>query len=272
MEQDDDVSVEVNGSTIRFDEVIITSPLGWLQSNKHLFEPALPSRLSSAISNIGYGNLDKVYITFASAFWEHANHQGTGGDVSTQQDIPNTTATAAPHHQSGDNKYDEHYPGFTLFYSNKDYDGTDSGIHNSMNMAGLPATCAHPSLLFYVFGECAKEIGRLVADTLPGKLDAKLIDYFRPQFSLMPGYSQDDPACQPRAAFATNWSSDELAGYGSYSTMRTGLEEGDEDIECMRHGMPERHVWLAGEHTAPFVALGTVTVSVHYPIYVLPGF
>jgi len=27
----------------------------------------------------------------------------------------------------------------------------------------------------------------------------------------------------------------------------------------MRKGVPERGVWIAGEHTAPFVALGTVT-------------
>lgn len=33
----------------------------------------------------------------------------------------------------------------------------------------------------------------------------------------------------------------------------------DEDIEALRAGMPDRGVWLAGEHTAPFVALGTVT-------------
>ena len=27
----------------------------------------------------------------------------------------------------------------------------------------------------------------------------------------------------------------------------------------MRKGMPERGVWLAGEHTAPFLGLGTTT-------------
>lgn len=27
----------------------------------------------------------------------------------------------------------------------------------------------------------------------------------------------------------------------------------------MRRGVPERGIWLAGEHTAPLVALGTVT-------------
>ena len=33
----------------------------------------------------------------------------------------------------------------------------------------------------------------------------------------------------------------------------------DRDIEALREGCPERGVWFAGEHTAPFVALGTVT-------------
>ena len=33
----------------------------------------------------------------------------------------------------------------------------------------------------------------------------------------------------------------------------------DQDIEALREGCPERGVWFAGEHTAPFVALGTVT-------------
>ena len=33
----------------------------------------------------------------------------------------------------------------------------------------------------------------------------------------------------------------------------------DRDIEALREGEPERGLWFAGEHTAPFVALGTVT-------------
>jgi hypothetical protein len=58
---------------------------------------------------------------------------------------------------------------------------------------------------------------------------------------------------------ATAWANDELAGYGSYCNFQTGLEKGDEDVEVLRKGMPERGVWIAGEHAAPFVALGTVT-------------
>jgi hypothetical protein len=33
----------------------------------------------------------------------------------------------------------------------------------------------------------------------------------------------------------------------------------EEDIKALRWGMPERGIWLAGEHTAPFVALGMLT-------------
>ena len=63
----------------------------------------------------------------------------------------------------------------------------------------------------------------------------------------------------------TNWQNDELAGFGSYTTFqasdpaRDGEVQLDKDIEALREGCPERGIWFAGEHTARFVALGTVT-------------
>lgn len=30
------------------------------------------------------------------------------------------------------------------------------------------------------------------------------------------------------------------------------------DVEAIRYGMPEQHIYFAGEHTAPFDGLGTV--------------
>lgn len=65
--------------------------------------------------------------------------------------------------------------------------------------------------------------------------------------------------CQPTGCFATDWLHDDLAGNGSYSNFQVGLQDGDRDICAMREGVPSEGVWLAGEHTAPFVALGTVT-------------
>lgn len=62
------------------------------------------------------------------------------------------------------------------------------------------------------------------------------------------------------AALATDWTHDALAGWGSYANFQTGTGGAlDGDIEALRRGAPERGLWFAGEHTAPFVGLGTVT-------------
>lgn len=243
------VVIEVEGRQEEYDEVIVTAPLGWLQRNQDtFFDPPLPERLSKAIKNIGYGNLDKVLITFPKAFWEETSSPQDGDTSSNSKDAaPNVTATTQPHHQSEQQDDDSHYPPFTLFYSDK-----ESHIQNAMNLASLPPPHAHPTLLFYIFGSSAAEIAKLTSDK-------EIINYFRPHFSLIDGYSPSNPDCEPSAVLSTNWTSDELAGYGSYSTFRTGLEEGDKDIEIMRHGLPESHIWFAGEHTSPFEALGTVT-------------
>jgi hypothetical protein len=86
-----------------------------------------------------------------------------------------------------------------------------------------------------------------------------LTEFFTPYYSRLPNYAANNPDHQPISLLATAWANDELAGYGSYANFQTGLERGDQDVEVMRRGLPERGIWLAGEHTAPFVALGTVT-------------
>jgi hypothetical protein len=59
----------------------------------------------------------------------------------------------------------------------------------------------------------------------------------------------------------TTWQADRFAGNGSYCNFQVGLERGDEDIQVMRAagGLTTQGLWLAGEHTAPFIALGTTT-------------
>jgi hypothetical protein len=86
-----------------------------------------------------------------------------------------------------------------------------------------------------------------------------VIKFFQPYFSLLPHYDEASEDCSPSGWVATDWVLDEWAGNGSYCNFQTGLVEGDKDIETMRGGLPDRHLWFAGEHTAPFVALGTVT-------------
>lgn len=51
-----------DGNIFKFDEVVMTNPLGWLQKNEKIFNPVLPARFSQATNAIGYGSLEKVCI------------------------------------------------------------------------------------------------------------------------------------------------------------------------------------------------------------------
>jgi hypothetical protein len=257
-----------DGEALEFDDVVVTVPLGCLKRDKPTFRPPLPSRLSEAINSIGYGTLDKVYITFPSAFWDtprngvHDLGSPVHGALDLQSSTPNVTATTVPLHQPiiGDSSHDGashlgfiHWlaPSYAADSNPKRWDP------QAMNLGALPGSTAHPTLLFYIYGPCSEHMASLVSSAASDSdRDSKLISFFQPYFSRLPGYSASDPACKPRAILATAWASDEYAGYGSYSNFQVGLDKGDQDIEVMREGVPERGIWLAGEHTAPFVALG----------------
>ncbi|KAF2851758.1 FAD/NAD(P)-binding domain-containing protein [Plenodomus tracheiphilus IPT5] len=263
------VTVDINGKESEtFDEVVMTAPLGWLKRNLDVFEPTLPARLKASIDSIGYGYLDKVYINFPTAFWNEMSSDAVPSSRSPDHGIPNVTATAAPLHQNTDNQSSpaasinlSHWPGFTHWAAPSYAEHTNPSRWNqeAVNLAALPGSTAHPTLLFYIFGPTSLHIAKMLASNPESNHQEVLIEFFHPYFSRLPNYSVNNPNHQPKAVLATAWANDELSGYGSYCNFQVGLETGDKDIEAMRWGMPERGVWLAGEHTAPFVALGTVT-------------
>ncbi|EPE05631.1 amine oxidase [Ophiostoma piceae UAMH 11346] len=247
--------VTSTGNNYSFDEVVCTTPLGWLKKNAvAAFSPPLPDRLLQAVDSIGYGCLEKVYISFAEAFW-HRPDPETGRIVR--------------------GFYQWLAPGVYAQPSNPEHLSQEA-----VDLASLPGPAAHPTLLFYIFGRqsqiitdklaelrdeedsktAASRTDELSETTAPNsKQAAFLLDYFQPYFGTLPNYDPVSPACAPTACLATNWLHDDLAGNGSYSNFQVGLTAGDEDIRLMREGLPERRLWFAGEHTAPFVALGTAT-------------
>ncbi|KAF1849329.1 FAD/NAD(P)-binding domain-containing protein [Cucurbitaria berberidis CBS 394.84] len=263
------VLVDIEGKESEtFDEVVMTAPLGWLKRNMDAFVPELPKRLKEGISSIGYGHLDKVYINFPTAYWnESSTASATAPSASQDQSLPNVTATIAPLHQplssqSPESSVDSsHYPGFTHWVRPNYAPDTNPQQWNqeAVNLAALPGRSAHPTLLFYIYGPTSLHIAKLLASTPPSEHHALLTSFFRPYFSRLPNYISTNPSHQPKSILATAWANDELAGYGSYCNFQVGLERGDQDVEVMRRGLPERGLWLAGEHTSPFVALGTVT-------------
>ena len=214
--------------------MVMTAPLGWLQKNKQTFYPPLPSRLSQAIDNIGYGTLEKVFVTFPRAFW--LNDRGEPAD---------------PQFKGG----------FTQWLSPLYAEDTNPRRWNQENvdLATLPGPCAHPTLLYYIYGDQSVTLSSDLAGLSEKDRQDYLTKFFQPYFSLLPNYVENSKDCIPATCLATNWTADELAGYGSYTTFRTGLEEGDKDIEIMREGLPGRGLWFAGEAMSPFVALGTTT-------------
>ena len=237
------------GETLRFDEVVATTPLGWLKRNQNAFHPALSPRLAEAIDSSSYGRLEKVYIAFPSAFWQKPSPSARG----TNPDLSESSGAAS------DTKRE--FQDFAHWMHPTYAPETNPHAWNqeAVNLAALPAACAHPTLLFYIYGQCSTYITDRMASMPASQHEGFLASFFAPYYSRIPNYDAASPACKPSKLLATSWCTDEMAGHGSYCNFQVGLEHGAEHIEAMRQGLPERRLWLAGEHTAPFVAIGTVT-------------
>ena len=236
------------GGAESFDAVVLTVPLGLLKRSIPALKPDLPSRMSSAIENISYGRLEKAFVSFDVAFWDRSGGIPTAKDSETSN------------------------PVFRRFlhplYASSNPHSHDIGM---MSLNSLPGGIRHPTLLFYIHGDFATEMVDLLAPHEPGSesYDSALEALLSPYYSRLPNYDPKLSECKPRAFYATAWQRDEYAGFGSYTNFQIPnppVEEGspdyphlDKDIETLRHGLPERGLWLAGEHTAPFIALGTVT-------------
>lgn len=215
-------------STYSVDSLIVTIPLGCLKRSAITFDPPLPQRIQQSIHSLSYGHLEKVYIRFPAAYW------------------------------FGDSKS----PGFFTFLTPRYAPETNPNQWHMccFSLAHLPEPYAQATLLFYIFGPTSAHLTSesfASPDTAAGF--AQYAKFFEPYFSRLCGYDADSPDCKPADILRTNWSSDEYAGYGSYSNFQVGLEDGERDIEVFREGLRDRGIWFAGEHTAPVLGLGSVS-------------
>ncbi|KFY84589.1 hypothetical protein V498_07800 [Pseudogymnoascus sp. VKM F-4517 (FW-2822)] len=211
-----------------FDEIVVTVPLGLMKTVKDTsFSPGLPKRLCSAIDNISVGKLEKVYITFPSAFWT----------VNQADNFAGYTNWLSPKYAKETNPY--RYP------------------QEIWNLAAFSPENRRPTLLFYLYGDCSWLVTSLVRNKSTEEHYAILDDFFRPYYSLLPNFAAHDENCKPKAILSTDWQDDELSGYGSYCNFQVGIKDADEDVKVIRHGVPDQRLWFAGEYTAPFEELGT---------------
>lgn len=63
------IQVVTHKTSFTADQVLVTVPLGVLQSGSVRFTPTLPSAKQDAIAKLGMGVLNKCYLRFAEAFW-----------------------------------------------------------------------------------------------------------------------------------------------------------------------------------------------------------
>ena len=251
--RDEKVVVKTTNGSFDFDEVIVTIPLGCLKMGTLGFVPDLPPDIDCAITSASYSRLEKVLLAFPFAFWETSSETTAGI----------SEATLVAKHT---------FPVFTHFLHPTYVPEEQKSWTVEMVALSSPAVfgaLAKPVLLFYLWGPSATQLATAIADLTPSS-DAyrRNVDtLFRPFYSRLPNYIEDHPDCVPSAVLATNWQNDDFAGRGTYTNFKTPPEgtqaEGDpridDGVRAMRNGMPERGIWFAGEHTAPFVALGTST-------------
>ncbi len=105
---DNGVSLRLaTGASLSADRVLVTIPLGVLQQDSALFDPALPGWKLDAIEELRMGTVDTVWVRFGEAFWATdatvlstigaTEAPGNTGEASGQpSDLPTGGASAAP--------------------------------------------------------------------------------------------------------------------------------------------------------------------------------
>lgn len=219
-----------DGSSLSFDEVVVSTPLGWLKRNHtSAFSPPLPPRLTSAITDLGLSQLEKVFITFPAVYW-----------------TPDPQADT--------------FPCYANWLSPSYASDTNAAAwpQEIWDLSSFAPPHNHPTLLFYLYGDCARYIVRLIHNQ-PADEKFRLLDaFFRPYYSRLPGFDAGSEKCRPAHILATEWERDELCGGASYCNFPVGAEAADEDVLALRAGCMERRLWFCGEHAAPFDECGTV--------------
>ncbi|KAL8828244.1 MAG: hypothetical protein Q9170_006688 [Blastenia crenularia] len=230
-DQQDPVCVSTSdGKEQHFDDVVVTTPLGWLKQHRESIRPLDP-RIESAIESMSFGRLEKVLIEFPTAFWESA----TTDTRSDNEDFISFVHWLAPSYAAQSNPHQWRL--------------------ECVSFHAFPEPYQRNILLFYTFGDCSTHVTSSIKGLQGEARDQWLRTFFEPYYSRLPGYTE---TCMPLRFLATEWCNDEFAGNGSYSNFQVGMTDAAKDVEAIRHGMPEQHIYFAGEHTAPFDGLGTV--------------
>jgi monoamine oxidase len=220
--------------TFHADSVICTLPLGVLQSKTVTFTPSLPPRIQKAISNLGVGVLEKLFIRFSEPWWlGPIQNAGIGIEFYRFTSLK-TTKQVMPR-------------GTLNFFSL-------ARIHKPQPVFGV-----------FISTDLAKYLVALPKEELKELLQTHYIPH-------LPNYTADNPACQILEIDSSTWSADPFSGFGSYTHIPVGSDTGDENMKILSEKIMEAGdggIWFAGEHTADtemidgvkYTTMATVTAA-----------
>jgi monoamine oxidase len=205
------------GDVFAAEHAIVTVPLGCLQSGDVKFEPPLPYWKSSAISNIGYGLLNKVVLRFEGAFWVTARPSNGGSEGSE--------GNSAGSNVDEDGELPE----------GPDYIGRVSAKHGNFYLfLSLVRCMGAPILIALTAGS--------FAESIEGMADQEVVD--KAMDALRGMFPEDVPEA-PVAYTVTRWRADTFSR-GSYSYAKVGTTP--RDFESMARPVGST-VLFAGEAT-----------------------
>ena len=183
--------VSTANETFHADSVIVTVPLGCLHRNVIKFTPGLPDRVQKAISNLGFGVFEKLFIRFSEPWWLLPTDDVHSICIECYR-FPTLSSIA------------KHFPGGRL------------------NFISLART-NHPQPVWLAF--TTNKVARFLVSKSKSNLKAMLQTNYIP---MLPNYDAKNPVCQIIDVDCSLWSQDELSGFGSYTHIPERSDSGNE--------------------------------------------
>ncbi|GAA5871139.1 hypothetical protein JCM16303_001703 [Sporobolomyces ruberrimus] len=218
-----------SGSTFTSEFVISTIPLSVLQKSPPTFTPPLSSTFLSAVERTLVGNLEKVVLTYSSAWWPSPSTTGSYLllPLSSSKYSPSESANAPP-------------PSSLLELFSR----TSIPVVNFERIASTP----HPTLLAYIGANAAKHLSNYSSTEISTTLHSYLVQ------RLSTPNSSTRPTTEPIHSVVTDWSTDPFSlGATStpttLSTSRDGTESSPLDFVTLGRPEWEGRLGFAGEHT-----------------------
>ena len=250
----DPVVLETTAGTYEAKNVICTVPLGVLKGRQQdrsardsfhsppsLFQPQLPQDKTDAISSLGFGTLDKIFLVYSHPWWTKEPYTSVLQQGFTHHSSNTPQTTSEPDSFMGFVSEPDSMRGFTnqLTGFAVQADGKVISGPRILSVINLYSLTGFPVLSAFVSCSNARTV-EAMSDADAGKLV---------QTALSSWFGRETP--EPEAVHVTRWAQDPLSK-GSYTNMITGVSEkahreAFQDPLVNKDGCSVR---FAGEHTS----------------------